>query len=49
MMESGISIEEISKWLGHSSVVTTDQIYIHYKNSWQEKSAQAIADIIPLK
>lgn len=47
MRERGMSIEDISKWLGHSNTVTTEKVYVHFKDAQKIKSAEAISDIVP--
>ena len=42
-----MSIEDISKWLGHSNTVTTEKVYVHFKDAQKIKSAEAISDIVP--
>lgn len=46
LLEAGIPIEEVSKHLGHSNVLTTSKIYSHYTKKRQANIASAIEQIM---
>lgn len=45
MARSGVGIWEISKFLGHSSVLTTERIYAHHTPEFFERAVAAIGDL----
>lgn len=49
LLEAGESLEEVSKHLGHSSVLTTSKIYSHYTTARRENIAHAINDVFSLR
>lgn len=42
MVRSGVSIWEVAKFLGHSSVTTTERVYAHHKPEYLRDAAQAM-------
>ena len=48
LLEAGESLEEVSKHLGHSSVVITSKIYSHYTAARQKNIANAIGKVFSL-
>ena len=47
LYDSGIDMKAIQKWLGHSNISTTMNIYAHLNYKNKVISANAIAGIIP--
>lgn len=46
LRHQGVKMEEISKWLGHSSTQTTEQIYAHYDESAKSGTLKAISSAL---
>lgn len=42
LRHEGVPMEEIQKWLGHSTLLTTEQIYAHYDESGKSKTLETI-------
>lgn len=42
LRHEGVPMEEIQKWLGHSTILTTEQIYAHYDESGKTKTLDTI-------
>lgn len=42
LRHEGVPMEEIQKWLGHSTILTTEQIYAHYDEGGKSKTLETI-------
>lgn len=47
LLASGISLKDIQAWLGHSTISTTANIYVHQEFNSKIASANAIIQILP--
>ena len=47
LLAKGIDIKDIQTWLGHSTISTTANIYVHQEFSSKIASANAIIQILP--
>ncbi len=47
LLASGISLKDIQAWLGHSTISTTANIYVHQEFNSKIASANAILQILP--
>ncbi len=46
LRHQGVPMEDISKWLGHSNLLTTEQVYAHYDESKKGSTLRAISNIL---
>lgn len=42
-------MEDISKWLGHSNLLTAEQVYAHYDESAKDDTLKAISNALGQK
>lgn len=42
LRHEGVPMEEIQKWLGHSTILTAEQIYAHYDEGGKSKTLETI-------
>jgi integrase len=49
LRHEGVPMEEIQKWLGHSIIVTTEQIYAHYDEGGKSKTLETITGALSPK
>ncbi len=47
LLANGISLKDIQAWLGHSTISTTANIYVHQEFTSKINSANAILQILP--
>lgn len=47
LLASGVSLKDIQSWLGHSTISTTANIYVHQEFASKINSANAILQILP--
>lgn len=45
LRHEGVPMEEIQKWLGHSTILTTEQIYAHYDETGKTKTLDTITNV----
>lgn len=46
LRHNGVPMEDISKWLGHSNILTTEQVYAHYDERKKEDTLKEISSIL---
>ena len=46
LRHEGVYMEDIQKWLGHSQITTTEQIYAHFEYETHIKSAQKLQEAL---
>lgn len=39
-------MEDISKWLGHSNILTTERVYAHYDEAQKQDTLKEISSIL---
>lgn len=49
LRHQGVRMEDISKWLGHSNLLTTEQVYAHYDESAKDDTLKAISNALDQK
>lgn len=49
LRHQGVPMEDIAKWLGHSNILTTEQIYAHYDESLKGNTLKALSDALDSK
>ncbi len=49
LRHKGVAMEDISKWLGHSNLLTTEQIYAHYDDSLKEGTLKTVSRALDKK
>jgi integrase len=49
LRHEGVAMEDISKWLGHSNLLTTEQVYAHYDDSLKEGTLKAVSRALDKK
>lgn len=49
LRHQGVPMEDIAKWLGHSNILTTEQIYAHYDESLKGNTLKALSDALDPK
>lgn len=49
LRHQGVPMEDISKWLGHSNLLTTEQVYAHYDDSLKGKTLKALSSALDEK
>ncbi len=49
LRHEGVPMEDISKWLGHSNVLTTEQVYAHYDDSLKVNTLKTISKALDEK
>ena len=42
-------MEDILKWLGHSNILTTEQVYAHYDEADKDDTLKAISNALDEK
>jgi integrase len=42
----GVPMEDIQRWLGHSSIVTTESVYAHFDDGQNRISAAKLASAL---
>ena len=47
LLANGVSLKDIQSWLGHSTISTTANIYVHQEFTSKITSANAILAILP--
>ena len=48
LLSNGVSLKDIQAWLGHSTISTTANIYVHQEFASKINSANAILQILPM-
>lgn len=48
LRHQGARMEDVQKWLGHSSIITTEKVYSHFENWEHLKSAKMIEEALRL-
>lgn len=46
LRHKGVRMEDISKWLGHSNLLTTEQVYAHYDESAKDSTLETISNAL---
>lgn len=49
LRHEGVPMEDISKWLGHSNLLTTEQVYAHYDDSLKGNTLNALSKALDNK
>ena len=49
LRHEGVRMEDISKWLGHSNTLTTEQVYAHYDEAAKDDTLKAISNALDEK
>ncbi len=47
LLANGVSLKDIQSWLGHSTISTTANIYVHQEFTSKITSANAILQVLP--
>ena len=47
LLANGVSLKDIQSWLGHSTISTTANIYVHQEFASKINSANTILQILP--
>mgnify|MGYP006050217579 CR=1 FL=1 len=47
LLANGVSLKDIQSWLGHSTISTTANIYVHQEFASKINSANAILQVLP--
>lgn len=46
LRHNGVPMEDISKWLGHSNILTTERVYAHYDEAKKQDTLKEISSIL---
>lgn len=46
LRHQGVPMEDISKWLGHSNLLTTEQVYAHYDDMKKSTTLKALSSAL---
>ena len=46
LRHESVPMEEIQKWLGHSTILTMEQIYAHYDEGGKSKTLETITEAL---
>ena len=46
LRHNGVPMEDISKWLGHSNIMTTERVYAHYDEAKKQDTLKEITSIL---
>ena len=46
LRHQGVPMEDISKWLGHSNLLTTEQVYAHYDDMKKSTTLKALSSAV---
>ncbi len=46
LRHQGVPMEDISKWLGHSNLLTTEQVYAHYDDMKKGTTLKALSSAL---
>ena len=46
LRHQGVLMEDVSKWLGHSNLLTTEQVYAHYDDMKKSTTLKALSSAL---